>query len=98
MLNPLSFIKHLVFLSLYFISSWCHAQTYSSAATDAVGGAGRAAVEASDINYLNPAALVHVKGRYIYSTFTKNDLSVGLSETSREVVLPASFSFFQKKF
>lgn len=97
MLNPLSLFKHSVFLSLYFISSWSQAQTYSSASSDAVGGAGRAAVEAGDVNYLNPAALVHLKGRYIYTTYSKDELSIGLSETSREVVLPASFSYLQRK-
>ncbi|MBK9324554.1 MAG: hypothetical protein IPM97_16690 [Bdellovibrionaceae bacterium] len=94
MLNPLSSLKHPVLLCLYFISSWSYAQTYSSASSGAVAGAGRAAVEASDVNYLNPAALVHAKGRYIYSSWSREDLSVGLSETGRDVVLPASFSYF----
>jgi len=97
MLSPLSVFKHPVFLSLYFIVSFANAQTHSSAATDAVGGAGRAAVDAGDVNYLNPAALVHVKGRYIYSTVSRDDLSLGLSETSKDVVVPGNFSFFEKK-
>jgi hypothetical protein len=97
MLSPLSLVKRLVLLSLYFISSCAFAQTFNSAASDGLGGAGRAAVEASDVNYLNPAALVHVKGRFIYSTWSRNDLSVGLSETSKDVLLPASLSFFQRK-
>lgn len=98
MLNPLSFLKHPVLLSLYFIATSAHAQTYSSAASDSLGGAGRASVEASDVNYLNPAALVHIKGRNIYSTLNVKDLSVGLSEASDQVVIPASISYFQKKF
>lgn len=97
MLNPLSVLKHPVLLSLYFISSWAHAQNFSSAATDAVGGAGRAAVEAGDVNYLNPAGLVHLKGRFIYTTLSKEDLSLSLSEVSREVIVPASFSYFQRR-
>ena len=98
MLNPLSFLKHPVLLSLYFIATSAHAQTYSSAASDSLGGAGRASVEASDVNYLNPAALVHIRGRNIYSTFNTKDLSVGLSEASDQVVIPASISYFQKKY
>jgi hypothetical protein len=98
MLNPLSLFKHPVFLSLYFISSWACAQTYSSAAAEAMGGAGRAAVGASDVNYLNPAALVHLKGAYLYSTWSKEDLSIGLSQTSNDVILPASLSYFQRKY
>ncbi|WP_413289348.1 hypothetical protein [Bdellovibrio sp. HCB337] len=97
MLNPLSVLKHPVLLSLYFISSLAHAQNFSSAATDATGGAGRAAVDAGDVNYLNPAGLVHLRGRYVYSTFSKEDLSLSLSEASREVVVPASLSYFQRK-
>lgn len=97
MLNPLSVLKLPVLMSLYFISSWAYAQSFSSAATDAVAGAGRAAVEAGDVNYLNPAGLVHLKGRYIYSTFSKEDLSLSLSEASREVLVPASLSYFQRK-
>jgi hypothetical protein len=97
MLNPLSLFKHPVFLSFYFIASFAHAQTYSSAATDSAGGAGRAAVEAGDINYLNPAALVHLKGRFIYSTFSKDDLSIGLSESSKDVLMPASLSYFSRR-
>lgn len=97
MLNPLSVLKHPVLMSLYFISSFAHAQSFSSAATDAVAGAGRAAVEAGDVNYLNPAGLVHLKGRYIYSTLSKEDLSFSLSESSREVVVPASLSYLQRK-
>ena len=97
MLNPLSVLKHPVLLSLYFISSWSNAQTYSSSSSAAIAGAGRAAVEASDVNYLNPAALVHAKGRYIYSTWSSEDLSVGLSETSEDVIIPANLSYFQRK-
>jgi hypothetical protein len=98
MLNPLSVLKHPVLLSFYFISSLAHAQNFSSAATDATAGAGLAAVEAGDVNYLNPAGLVHLKGRYIYSTFSKEDLALSLSESSREVVIPASLSYLQRKF
>lgn len=97
MLNPLSVLKHPVLLSLYFISSLAHAQSFSSAATDGVAGASRAAVEAGDVNYLNPAGLVHLKGRFIYSTFSKDDLSLSLTESTREVVVPASLSYLQRK-
>lgn len=97
MLNPLSVLKHPVLLSLYFISSLAHAQSFSSAATDGVAGAGRAAVEAGDVNYLNPAGLVHLKGRYFYATGAKDDLSLSLTESSRDVVVPASLSYLQRK-
>lgn len=97
MLNPLSLLKHPVLLSFYFISTLAHAQSFSSAGTDGSAGAGRAAVEAGDVNYLNPAGLVHLKGRYIYTTLSKDDLSFSLSESTREVVVPASLSYFQRK-
>lgn len=84
-------------MSFYFISSLAHAQSFSSAATDGVAGASRAAVEAGDVNYLNPAGLVHLKGRFIFSTLSKNDLSFSLTESTREVVVPASLSYLQRK-
>lgn len=98
MLSPLSVLKHSVLLSLYFISSYAHAQIFSSPATSGTGGAGRAAVEAGDVNYLNPAALVHMKGRTLYTMYSKEDLFVGLSESSRDVVIPASFSYRQTRY
>jgi hypothetical protein len=97
MLNPLSVLKHSVLMCLYFISSLVHAQSFSSAATDGVAGAGRAAVESGDVNYLNPAGLVHLKNRFIFLTLSKEELSLSLSEASRDVVVPASLSFFQRK-
>lgn len=97
MLNPLSLLKHPVLLSLYFISSLAHAQIYSSASSASMAGAGRAAVEAGDVNYLNPAGLVHLRGRFFVGTFTENDLTLGLSEASKEVVVPASITYFQSK-
>ncbi|MGZ3743812.1 MAG: hypothetical protein ACXWRA_08170 [Pseudobdellovibrionaceae bacterium] len=97
MLNPLSVLKLPVLICLYFISSLAQAQSFSTAATDGVGGAGRAAVEAGDVNYLNPASLVHLKGRFIDSTFNKDDLALSLSESSREVLVPACLSYFQRK-
>lgn len=113
MLNPLSELKHPVLIKalpqisrsllvlafgFYFIPSFSFAQIYSSSSTAGTGGAGRAGVEIGDANYLNPASLVHMQGGHFFSDFAKNDLVVGLSESSRDILFPASFAYRQRSF
>lgn len=73
------------------------AQVYNSSISAAAGGTGRAAVEPGDATYLNPAALVHLRGKYLFSSFAKEDLSVVLSDNSEDSFLPASLGYLQKK-
>lgn len=73
------------------------AQVYTSSISAATGGTGRAAVEAGDASLLNPATLVHLRGHYLFSSFSKDDVAVVLSDNSEESFLPASLGFVQKK-
>jgi hypothetical protein len=96
--HPLSYLVKLpVSLLFYLIASAASAQVYSSSISAASGGTGRAAVEAGDATFLNPATLVHLRGNYLYSSFSQDDLVVVLSDNSQESLLPASFGYVQKK-
>lgn len=62
-----------------------------------MGGTGRAAVEFADASFLNPATLVHLRGHYLLSSFTQDDLVFLLTDNSEESFLPASLGYVQKK-
>ncbi len=70
----------------------------NSSATRATAGAGRSAVETGDALFLNPATLVHLRGRGIYSQATSDSFSVGLTENAKDSFLPAGFSYSQQKW
>lgn len=96
--HPLSYVVKLpVSLFFYLILNTVSAQVYSSSISAASGGTGRAAVEAGDATFLNPATLVHLRGHYLYSSFSKDDLVIVLSDNSQESLLPASLGYVQKK-
>jgi|GEM_PF-2250864 len=68
----------------------------NSSQSDGAGGAGIGAVNAADINYLNPAVLVHSFGRYFYTTGGSTRFAAGISEASKDVIMPASLAYFQE--
>ena len=72
------------------------AQIYTGAVSASAGGTGRATVDAGTASFLNPAALVHQKGRQIYTAFGKDDMAVSLNENSPDSALPTSFAYWQK--
>jgi len=97
MLRPLSLIKKLsVFLLIYTSANTAGAQVYNSSVSAAAGGTGRAAVEPGDASFLNPATLVHLGGRYLFTSFAKNEFAAALSDNTKESTIPASFSYMQK--
>jgi hypothetical protein len=97
MLRPLSLIKKLsVFLFIYVSANVAGAQVYNSSVSVAAGGTGRAAVEPGDASFLNPAVLVHLGGRYLFTSFGKNEFAAALSDNTKESTIPASFSYMQK--
>lgn len=87
------FIAFVVFSFQYTFADILNGGAVSSAA----GGTGRASVDAGTPSLLNPAMLVHLKGRQIYTAYEKDTLVVGLSENSKEVAIPTSISYWQKK-
>lgn len=97
MLRPLSFIKLTVLLFAYLNVNNALAQVYTSSVSAATGGTGRAAIEPGDTLLLNPATLPHLKGRFLFGSFAKDELAVSLSDNTEESTLPAGVSFVQKK-
>lgn len=98
MLRPLSLLKKLpVFLFVYLSLNAAYAQVYYSSISAATGGTGRAAIEPGDALLLNPSALPHLKGRFIFTSFAKDEFAASLSDNTKESTLPAGFSYVQKK-
>ncbi len=97
MLRPLSLIKLSVLFLVYLSVNTAFAQVYKSSVSAATGGTGRAAIEPGDVLLLNPAALPHLKGRFIFGSFAKDEFAASLSDNTEESALPAGFSFVQKK-
>lgn len=80
------------------------AKAYVGSVSSATGEAGRAAVEASETPYGNPASLAFLSGYYFSAGFgaAKNrangsaqDLAVSLTDNMRDTVLPTSLSYIQ---
>lgn len=98
MLHPLSFLVKLpVLLLIYLSANVALAQVYNSSISSATGGTGRATVEAGDASFLNPAALVHLRGRYFFSSVAKDEYAVTLSDNTLESAFPAAFGFVQRQ-
>lgn len=79
-------------------------QAYVGAVSAATGESGRAAVEASESPYGNPAGLAFLNGYYFsagygasHQTVTGNsqDLSVSLTDNMKDTVVPTAFSYVQ---
>lgn len=98
MLHPLSLVKKLpVFLTLYLSANMALAQAYNSSISAATGGTGRAAIEAGDVSFLNPAALVHLQGHHFFSSFAKDEMAVTLSDNTRDSAFPGAIAFVKKQ-
>jgi len=84
---------------------WFSSQAaYMGSVSSATGQAGRAAIEATETPFGNPASLAFLSGYYFTAGFgtsqqTMNgktqDLAVSLSDNMKETVVPTSFSYAQ---
>lgn len=94
-------MKNLTTLILQLLISFSFSQTFAntpkSSTAGAAGGAGVATVEVGDAAFMNPATIVHLKGRYFYSTFQHNLYGVSLTENDKESAVPGAFSYFTDK-
>ncbi|XGC80746.1 hypothetical protein ACES2L_15585 [Bdellovibrio bacteriovorus] len=81
---------------IYLTVKTASAQVYNSSISAATGGTGRAAVEAGDAAFLNPASLVHLRGHYLFSSFAENEFAVALSDNTQESAFPASLGYVSK--
>lgn len=84
-------------LSVFYVSpETARAQT-TSAASIGAGGTGRASVEASAIHDLNPAMLVHLRDRDLHSAVVSDGWSVGMTDNSQDILMPAGLSWRTQK-
>ena len=86
-------LRIFIFVLLYGLTNGAFAQTPSSATSIGNAGSGRASVEAGDIQDLNPAMLVHLKGRDLHSALTGEGMTVGITDNSKEVMLPGALAY-----
>ncbi len=77
---------------------------YMGSVNSATGGAGSAAIEASEAPYGNPAAMGFLKGYYFTAGFgsktqrtvgSAQDIAVSLSDNMKDTVVPTSLSYVQ---
>jgi hypothetical protein len=83
----------LIFISAASVS--VRAQVTHSAVSSAAGGTGRGSVEPGDAIYLNPATLVHLRGRYLYSSYTEGSFAASISDNTQESSFPSGLSYIK---
>lgn len=92
--RPWLFVQAALFLGLVHLNpTYAATQTSSTAASLATAGTGRASVEAGDVHELNPAMLVHLRGRDLHSAASGDSLSVGISDNARDSIIPAALAW-----
>lgn len=81
-------------LTLFFNFNFVYANTPKSSTALGSGGGGVASVEAGEASFMNPSSLVHLKGRYFFSTFQKDLFAISLIENDKESAFPGSLNYF----
>lgn len=91
-----------VVVPLFPVMVWGHVSSISAA----TAGAGRAAIEALDVPFMNPAAIAFAKGYHFSTGLSKyssqlgsdqEEMSVLLSDNTRDTVVPTSLAYVQKR-
>ncbi len=100
--HPLSRIKIRikklpVFFLIYATAISAKAQVFNGSVSSAIGGTGRAAVQAGDAMYMNPATIVHLRGRHLYSSYNKDEFMVNFSDNTQESLIPGAIGYLQQK-
>ncbi len=68
-----------------------------SSASLGSGGGGVATVEPGESSFMNPATLVHLRGRHFYSTFQKDLWALSLTENDRSAAFPGGISYIKNE-
>lgn len=79
------------------------AKAYVGSVSAATGGSGRAAIEASDSPFMNPAAVAHLTGYYFTMAYGSGGnsqadadvMALSLTDNMRETVVPTSMAYYQ---
>lgn len=74
---------------------WADGRGMSSASL-ATGGSGRGAIVPTEVNNLNAAQLVHLKGRTFGVTWREGEFLGTIADQDRENMFPAAASYWQK--
>ena len=90
-------MKKFIFLIFAAVASLSFANLPKSAVASGAGGAGVATVEAGEASFMNSASLVHLKGRYFYSSFQKDLFAISLTENDKASAVPGALSYFTDK-
>jgi len=85
------------FVFLFSVPLFLNAVTTKSSVSLATGGAGVASVEPGEAVYSNPASILHLKGRYFFSTLQKDLVAVSFLENDRKSALPGAISYAGQK-
>lgn len=96
--HSVSFLKLPVFLLVYVSLSTALAQVYNSSISVGAGRTGRASVAPADSFLLNPATMVHLKGRQLYASGAEDELAVALSDNTKGSFFPAPWAMFKKRW
>lgn len=90
-------------LFVFLLSGQSVFSDYSGAVTAGTAGSGRAAVEASESPFLNPAAIPYLSGYYFTSGFgnssqdglNSKDINLSLTDNLKDTLIPTSFAYGQ---
>lgn len=74
-----------------------NAATTKSSVSLATGGAGVASVEPGEATFSNPASILHLSGRYFFSTVQKDLVAVSFLENDRKSAIPGAISYTGQK-
>lgn len=86
----------LIITATLFSSLLSQAQMYGGAISASAGGTGRAAVESGTAGFINPAMLVHQRGRQFYTALTQDNLALSFTENTDDSPIPSSLGYWQK--
>jgi hypothetical protein len=98
--------QFLIMFLLSLLATTAEAQFFVGPNAEAMGGAGRAAVDGGEASYLNPAAVAHAgryfaSGAYGFGTNPKSgdfqNFAILLTDGSAENILPGSLSYVRRR-
>lgn len=73
------------------------AQLTRSSVSLSTGGAGVAAIDAGEATFSNPASIMHMRGRYFFTTFQKDLFALSLLENDRNSAVPGALGYEKYK-
>lgn len=89
-------MKRFLLISLLFPFFSFSFETRSSVSIG-TGGAGVASLDIGEATFLNPASIMHLKGRQFFSTLQSDLFAVSLLENDRSSALPGAVSYAKQK-